>query len=78
MKILTLNKIIEVECVFLAIDQKHLPYDLCFEVAGHFTKRNTEQYVYLLWLINRWILIRKHKYELPPRRDDSLCLDQHV
>ena len=36
---LALYQIIETECVFLAIDQKHLPYDLCYEVVGVFYKK---------------------------------------
>ena len=68
---LTLYQIIEVECCFLAIDQKHLPYDICYDIVGFLTK-NTEQYAYLLWLLNRWVRIRKHKYELPPPRRDLI------
>lgn len=64
---LSLAETIEVECVFLAIDQKHLPYDLCNDVVGHFYKKHPEQYAYLFWLINRWVLLRSHKYELPKR-----------
>ena len=44
---LTLYQIIETECVFLAIDQKHLPYDICYEVVGVLYKKKTEQYSYL-------------------------------
>ena len=65
---LSVNQTIEVECVYLAIDNKHLSYDACNEVVGHFYKTNTEQYAYLLWLINRWIYIRKNIYELPAKR----------
>ena len=41
---LTLYQIIETECVFLAIDQKHLPYEFCFEIVGLYNTKNTEQY----------------------------------
>ena len=36
---LTLYQITETECVFLAIDQTHLPYDICYEVVGVFYKK---------------------------------------
>ena len=36
---LTLYQIIETECCFLAIDQKHLPYDICYEVVGVFLQK---------------------------------------
>ena len=37
-------------------------------IKEHIFKDNFEQHCYLDWLLNRWIHIRKHKYDLPRKK----------
>ena len=60
-------QITEVEGVFLAIDSKKINDDLAFAFIDHFYDINLEQRIYLLWLLNRWVLLRKEKNHLPKR-----------
>lgn len=61
------NQITEVEGVFLAIESKKISYDLSSAFIERFYDTNREQYKYLLWLLNRWVLLRKDKNHLPKR-----------
>ena len=61
------------EAVCLAIDSNKLSESYCYELIDHFRKTNKEAYTYLWWLLNRWVLLRLHKLQLPNNKS-TYCL----
>ena len=66
------------EAVFLAIDSNNLSESYCYELIDHFRKTNKEAYTYLWWLLNRWALLRLHRYQLPKRITRTIVLNDVV
>ena len=63
---LTDKQITQVEGLFLAIDSKKINH-LIDEIIEKVFIISGEQGQYLLWLLNRWIILRNHPYHLPTR-----------
>ena len=61
------NIITLTEAIFLVIDCKCVNNFVENMIKEHIYKENFEQHCYLDWLLNRWIHIRTHKYDLPRR-----------
>ena len=66
------------EAVFLAIDSNKLSESFCYELIDNYRKTNKEAYKYLWWLLNRWTLLRLHKYQLPKRITHTIVLNDVV
>ena len=63
------NTIKLTESLFLVIDSDYVNSFVVNMIKEHIFKDNFEQHCYLDWLLNRWIYIRKHKYDLPRKKD---------
>ena len=63
------NTITLTEAIFLVIDSDYVNSFVVNMIKEHIFKDNFEQHCYLDWLLNRWIYIRKHKYDLPRKKD---------
>ena len=61
------NTITLTEAIFLVIDSDYVNSFVVNMIKEHIYKENFEQHCYLDWLLNRWIHIRTHKYDLPRR-----------
>ena len=61
------NTITLTEAICLVIDSDHVNNFVVNMIREHIYKDNFEQHCYLDWLLNRWIHIRTHKYDLPRR-----------
>ena len=61
------NIITLTEAIFLVIDSDYVNSFVVNMIKEHIYKENFEQHCYLDWLLNRWIHIRTHKYDLPRR-----------
>ena len=69
---LNVKQLNQVESLFLAIDSKKIDskkYFLVDEIISMVYYINPKQCEYLLWLLNRWVLLRKDKTHLPTRYD---------
>lgn len=64
---LTDTEITMAEAIYLAIDSNKLPPELCQCLVDSMYSHNKECYIYLIWLLTRWVVLRKHKYHLPTR-----------
>ena len=74
---LTDTEITMAEAIYLAIDSNKLPPDICQTLVDNMYSHNKECYIYLIWLLNRWVVLRKHKYHLPTRiKEPPLMLYQ--
>ena len=69
---LSKNQITKIEAIYLAIDEGRLSTSLCNLLIDSVNQKNNEEYVYLMWLLNRWRYKRLHKTHLP-KRINSLC-----
>ena len=67
-------ELIEAECMFLLIDTGIVSDELSQEFMDCIFYTNYEMYVFLNWLLTRWVLLRKHKFHLPRRRHNKLTL----
>ena len=56
-----------VEGIFLAIDSRILQESYCYELIAYVNTINSESLAYLLWLLNRWTLLRLSEFHLPKR-----------
>jgi hypothetical protein len=66
-KMLSDNTMTIIEGICLAIDSRNLPESYCYELIGYANQINNEALAYLLWLLNRWTLLRLNEYHLPKR-----------
>ena len=63
---LSKNQIVMINAIYLAIDSGDLSYEVSQLLVDSVYQKNNEEYVYLIWLLNRWKYnLRKHKYHLP-------------
>ena len=75
---LTDKQITMVEAVYLAIDNGELSEDLCQSLVDNLYLHNKECHIYLIWLLNRWVSLRKHKYHLPIRTKHCIDLSRFI
>ena len=61
-------RIAECECLFLLIDNHVIKDDLFNVLMINLMVNENECYIYIMWLLSRWIHIRKHKFEVPSRK----------
>ena len=66
-------RIAECECLFLLIDNHVIKDDLFNMLMMNLMVNENECYIYIMWLLSRWIHIRKHKFEVPSRKKDVYC-----
>ena len=64
---LTDSQITMAEAVYLAIDSNKISPELCQGLVDCIYQKNKEAHAYLIWLLNRWVMLRAHKYHLPTR-----------
>ena len=66
-------RIAECECLYLLIDNHVIKDDLFDLLMMNLMENENECYIYIMWLLSRWIHIRKHKFEVPSRKKDVYC-----
>ena len=71
---LTDNQITMVEAVYLAIDNGELSEEVCQRLVYNMYLQSKECHIYLIWLLNRWVKIRRYKYHLPIRTKHRIDL----
>ena len=71
---LTDNQITMVEAVYLAIDNGELSEELCQNLVDNMYLQSKECHIYLIWLMNRWAFLRKHRSHLPIRTKHCIAL----
>ena len=64
---LTINELNEIETVFIMIDSSNLGPELANSLIEYFRDKNYEQFVYLEWLLCRWVHLRPNMDHLPKR-----------
>ena len=64
------NTITLIEAIYITLDSGYVNDIVANEIRENIYKDNFEQHCYLDWLLNRWIHIRTHKYDLPRRRTE--------
>ena len=60
-------EIVEIECVFVLIDNNVIPYETTERYLKWLSSNNLELFCLLNWMLTRWVHIRKHKYHLPKK-----------
>ena len=64
---LTIKELNEIETVFIIIDRNYLSPELANSLIEYFHDKNYEQFVYLEWLLCRWVHLRSNMDHLPKR-----------
>ena len=62
-------RIAQCECLFLLIDNNIIKDDMLNMLMNNLMNNEYECYIYITWLLGRWIHIRKHKFEVPSKKD---------
>ena len=65
-------RIAECECLFLLIDNHVIKDDLFNMLMMNLMENENECYIYIMWLLSRWIHIRKHKFEVPSKQKKNV------
>lgn len=55
----------QTEHIFLLLDNDLISDKGIQYIMNNMMNNNNGQYEYLLWLLNRWVVLRKHRYHLP-------------
>ncbi len=68
-------ELIEAECIFILIDNGVVSDDVCDKLMECMFHKNFEMYVFIDWLLMRWVLLRKHRFHLPNRRRTNTIIN---
>ena len=60
---------------FLLIDNGIVSSETCEESMASVYHKNHEMFVFLDWMLTRWVLLRKHEFHLPKRRKTDTVLN---
>lgn len=61
------SEITEIECIFILIDNNVIPHNVTLKFLDWLKNKNIERFALLDWMLRRWVLLRKRKYDLPKR-----------
>ena len=61
------SEITEIECIFILIDNNVIPHNVTLKFLDWLKNTNIERFALLDWMLRRWVLLRKCKYDLPKR-----------
>ena len=64
------NTIALTEAIYITLDSGYVNNIVANTIRENVYINNFEQHCYLEWLLNRWTLLRKYKYDLPKRKND--------
>ena len=64
---LTTKELNEIETVFIMTDSNNLNPELANSLIEYFHDKNYKQFVYLEWLLCRWVRLRSNLDHLPKR-----------
>ena len=56
------------ECLFLLIDNDIIVDNMFEQLMNNLMKNEYECYVYLNWLLTRWVFLRKNKFHIPEKK----------
>jgi len=67
-------KIVQCESLFILIDNGLIREDLINKLMYNLFNHEYECYVYIMWLLTRWTILRKHRFQLPShKKKDVYC-----
>ena len=67
-------KTAQTECLFLLIDNDIIADKMFEQLMNNLMKNEYECYVYLNWLLTRWVYLRKNKFQIPEKKKkDGFC-----
>lgn len=67
-------KIVQCESLFILIDNGLIREDLINKLMYNLFNYEYECYVYIMWLLTRWTILRKHRFQLPShKKKDVYC-----
>jgi hypothetical protein len=75
---LTFGEINEIEIIFLAIDTGLLCEEICDELICSIFRINKEAHAYLIWLLGRWVMLRKDKSHLPTIAKHRISINELI
>ena len=61
-------KTAQTECLFLLIDNDIIVDNMFEQLMNNLMKNEYECYVYLNWLLTRWVYLRKNKFQIPEKK----------
>ena len=61
-------KTAQTECLFLLIDNDIIEDNTFEQLMNNLMKNEYECYVYLNWLLTRWVYLRKNKFQTPEKK----------
>ena len=62
----------EIACIFMMIDNGHVPDNVALEFLDWSKIKDVERFALLNWMLLRWVYIRDNKYHLPQKRSIHL------
>ena len=68
----------EIHIIFTMIDRALLNDEMSINIITHYYENEYEHYIYLEWLLLRWVALRSSKTHLPKRIKPVLSINNHI
>ena len=68
----------EIHIIFTIIDRALINDEMSIKIITHYYENEYEPYIYLEWLLLRWVFLRTSRNHLPKRIKPVLNINNHI
>ena len=68
----------EIHIIFTIIDRALINDEMSIKIITHYHENEYEHYIYLEWLLLRWVALRSSRNHLPKRIKPVLNINNHI
>ena len=68
----------EIHIIFTIIDRALINDEMSIKIITHYHENEYEHYIYLEWLLLRWVFLRTSRTHLPKRIKPVLSINNYI
>ena len=68
----------EIHIIFTIIDRALINDEMSIKIITHYQENEYEHYIYLEWLLLRWVALRSSRTHLPKRIKPVLSINNYI
>ena len=68
----------EIHIIFTIIDRALINDEMSIKIITHYHENEYEHYIYLEWLLLRWVALRSSRTHLPKRIKPVLSINNYI
>ena len=68
----------EIHIIFTIIDRALINDEMSIKIITHYYENEYEHYIYLEWLLLRWVFLRTNRNHLPKRIKPVLNINNYI